>query len=125
LDTSGYEREWARLFVGLPPPRIDFERELVVFANLVVSASCPHWVQIGVETEDDRHLVYGRFAQSAGQVNCSDAAVPNSFAYAIRLNALPSGPVRFRLQQSFQICPECEPCADCEREREQKDVVLP
>jgi hypothetical protein len=114
-----FRREWTRTNPGAVVGETSIARPLFVILNPLVSAGCPEITLKGIVFDPAQRLIYAEFFRpNPGNVTCGDVGGSHTFVVAIDRDALPSGPMKVRLEREFEVC------ADCGREREQVDVNL-
>jgi hypothetical protein len=118
-NESQFHAYWRQLFGDSPQPRAFSNDEVILFFHVLVEGNCPELVFTGVEVDVPLDLVYGRFvAPPSSRPSCLDFGGSHSFVVEVDRDALPRGPITFRLQREFQLCP------DCGRDAEQVTVEL-
>jgi hypothetical protein len=102
LDRRAYERLWASVGARDPAPAVDHEHEVVVSLPVVVGPSIRSLDVGTIELDVAKALVCGTYRTPRGDCyTCSDMAAGHLFVVAIRRDALPSGPVTFRVNRSL------------------------
>lgn len=103
-DAAEWDELWGQLGLHIAQPRVDFERELVLFLGMAGSSSCPERFERLVV--DDTSRVYAEWAPPPGNQPCTDDLAAQGLLLAITRTELPGEPFAFSLRAQ-PICPDC------------------
>lgn len=106
LDSAAFAEHFAATDIG-PLPSIDFDRELVIFLNPIVSAACPALELTGLHLDVPSRLIFGVYGTPGSRTNCSDRAGAHLFVVAVLRSALPQGHMTVRTMEEYQLCADC------------------